>query len=244
MMNLLKSSFLLSVWEIIKRGKLIDYTRDLWFVIELTVFVFVELTLFVFSLCSGGGSLFTNSNWFAFEDEKADDENEASSSPNNGDDDNEKDLADAVAIDDGGSDKNTEWVEWRECSDSIELSPTSSDAADANQFPNGEMSESEAKPDNEIGDPPAQSAEVEEKWREEASDGSHRWIFRISQITRSFPPTKQPLNLYISYYFLGKEEHILQRILLFILFSWIHSDWNVHFCLKYNASISVNFVKE
>lgn len=138
---------------------------------------------------SGGGSLFTNSNWFADEDERIDNEHStdpvASSSPNieghmDADDVTEKDeeeLADATisktpesnpesekAVE---SDKTPEWVEWRECSDSIELSPTSTDTPDTSQFsslPNGELMASEAKPDD-VGDPPSsapQSAEVDE----------------------------------------------------------------------------------
>lgn len=53
-----------------------------------------------------------------------------------------------------GSDKTLEWVEWRECSDSIELSPTSTDTPDTSQFaslPNGEVLESEAESNN-VGD--------------------------------------------------------------------------------------------
>lgn len=65
-----------------------------------------------------------------------------------------------------GSDKATEWVEWRECSDSIELSPTSTDTPGTCQFsslPNGEVVASEAEPPPPSSSSSApQSAEVDE----------------------------------------------------------------------------------
>ncbi|KAH6826236.1 SIT4 phosphatase-associated family protein [Perilla frutescens var. hirtella] len=112
---------------------------------------------------SGGGSLFTNSNWFAFEDERIDDDHStdpvASSSPNieggmdidkRADDDAEEDedLADAAISkppeseqvseadmpETIGSDKTPEWVEWRESSDSVPTSE-SADPSDTAQPP-------------------------------------------------------------------------------------------------------------
>ncbi|XP_047941220.1 serine/threonine-protein phosphatase 6 regulatory subunit 1-like [Salvia hispanica] len=129
------------------------------------------------------GSLFTNSNWFAFEDGRTAGERDtapvASSSPNTeGHDDvggadnviveEDEDLADTAVSEpseqksnagddmptellDGpgesetsSSDKPTEWVEWRESSDSFENPPLSNTAnsSDADQLPslpNGEL---------------------------------------------------------------------------------------------------------
>ncbi|KAK4421047.1 Serine/threonine-protein phosphatase 6 regulatory subunit [Sesamum alatum] len=135
------------------------------------------------------GSLFTNSDWFAFEDQRIDNEHSigsiASSSPkghavaDGGADDvileEDKDLADPAISSppelkptlDGnlpsklsedmtetetiGSDKAPEWVEWRENSDSIELSPPlsspdTSNTAQCPSIPNGEPMESGAQP--------------------------------------------------------------------------------------------------
>ncbi|KAL3833706.1 hypothetical protein ACJIZ3_008442 [Penstemon smallii] len=132
------------------------------------------------------GSLFTNSNWFAFEDERIANEQSsdsiASSSPNFEDhevvdggrtndeviveeDEESGDTATSVCAepkptsDDklsdlretetSGSDKPTEWVEWRESSDSVDLLPTSnsSDAAQPPPLPDDEVQVvSEAQP--------------------------------------------------------------------------------------------------
>ncbi|KAL3643740.1 hypothetical protein CASFOL_014555 [Castilleja foliolosa] len=135
------------------------------------------------------GSLFTNSNWFAFEDEKTGVEhssNPITSSPNNeplesikeADNDvtveEDEDLADTATSESpepkstpdkntvtttklsepptetetSGLDKQPEWVEWRESSHSIELSPTSNlnNAAQEPSLPNGEVQVGVAEP--------------------------------------------------------------------------------------------------
>ncbi|KAL6547813.1 hypothetical protein OROHE_009518 [Orobanche hederae] len=103
---------------------------------------------------SGGGSLFTNSNWFAFEDERIDNEHSidpnTSTSPEHMDIDGRADE-DTVEKDEEdftmskpvsepdvpeiiGSDKTPEWVEWRESE------PTSQSLS----LPNGEILESKS----------------------------------------------------------------------------------------------------
>ncbi|KAL8511910.1 hypothetical protein ACS0TY_018376 [Phlomoides rotata] len=113
-----------------------------------------------------GGSLFTNSSWFAFEEERIANEQSASSSPNmeghaDVDDDvmldEDDDLADTAISNTSeveecnvmsSSDKPAEWVEWRESSNSP--SPTSNSADTSNDtelIGNGEVS----KADDDIG---------------------------------------------------------------------------------------------
>ncbi|KAG6385242.1 hypothetical protein SASPL_154072 [Salvia splendens] len=107
---------------------------------------------------SGGGSLFTNSNWFEFEDESIDN---ASSSPvaeeymdvdRRTNDDVEKDEADGAVSKLGSeSNKTPEWVEWRESSDSLEPPPVFVDAfqtAPSSPIHNSEFFEYEAKSDD------------------------------------------------------------------------------------------------
>jgi len=110
----------------------------------------------MYTLCLGicSGSLFTNSNWFAFEEDRDRVANErstgslASPSPNaeegnvkaSGDDvaGEDEELADtatsspeaALKLEHGGTDKPVEWVEWRESSDA-------NDPSDI--LPNGEI---------------------------------------------------------------------------------------------------------
>ncbi|XP_042037295.1 serine/threonine-protein phosphatase 6 regulatory subunit 1-like [Salvia splendens] len=123
---------------------------------------------------SGGGSLFTNSNWFEFEDESID--NEHSAGPNasslpdaeeymdvdrRADDDVLKGEADG-AVSNTPSDKTPEWVEWRESSDSLDPPPVFSDAfetAPSSPIHNSEFLDYEAKSDDFE---PLQSADVDE----------------------------------------------------------------------------------
>ncbi|KAL1562567.1 serine/threonine-protein phosphatase 6 regulatory subunit 1-like [Salvia divinorum] len=167
---------------------------------------------------SGGGLLFTNSNWFAFEDERIDNEHsagpDASSSPDaeehldvdgraDGDVDEKDEANDAISKPPGskltlesdvpetiGSDKTSEWVEWRESSDSLELPVTSADTlemAASTPIPNGESLECEAKSDDvepdsaettnaKGGTKLPQSADVDEGSRriEEGEEGSSK----------------------------------------------------------------------
>ncbi|XP_028759355.1 serine/threonine-protein phosphatase 6 regulatory subunit 3 isoform X2 [Neltuma alba] len=113
------------------------------------------------------GSLFTNSNWFAFEDDGVANERSigslASPSPNaedtgvisgSGDDNvivgDDEDLADTATSspepgpksEHGETDKPVEWVEWRE----------SSDANDSAELPNGELKDQSGSNDSNIAE--------------------------------------------------------------------------------------------
>lgn len=124
--------------------------------------------------CSG--SLFTNSNWFAFEEDGASNERStgslASPSPNaeetgvisaSGDDNvivgDDEDLVDTATSspepapkpDDGDADKPVEWVEWRESSDA-------NDSADG--LPNGELKIESGNNDSDAAEPSPSSAVV------------------------------------------------------------------------------------
>lgn len=121
-----------------------------------------RILLFLSRVSSGGGSLFTNSNWFEFEDESIDN---ASSPPvaeeymdvdRRTNDDVEKDEADDAVSKLGSesiapSDKTPEWVEWRESSDSLEPPPVFVDAfqtAPSSPIHHSEFFEYEAKSDD------------------------------------------------------------------------------------------------
>ncbi|KAI4306338.1 hypothetical protein L6164_029625 [Bauhinia variegata] len=117
-----------------------------------------------------GGSLFTNSNWFAFEDDNVANERSAgalaSPSPNTeetgvgSEDDNvivgeDEDLVDTATSspeagpkpEQGGTDKPVEWVEWRE----------SSDANDPSVLPNGEVQLESGNSDTDAAEPSSSS---------------------------------------------------------------------------------------
>ena len=126
--------------------------------------------------CSCSGSLFTNSNWFAFDDDRDRVVNErstgslASPSPNaeesavnaSGDDNvnagEDEDLADTATsspeavpkLEHGGTDKPVEWVQWRE----------SSDASDPSDLPNGELETKSGNSDPDTAKPSSQSSSV------------------------------------------------------------------------------------
>lgn len=135
------------------------------------------ILIFCLDICSG--SLFTNSNWFAFEEDRDQAANErstdshASPSPNaeegainaSGDDDvitgEDEDLADTATsspeagpkLEHGGTDKAVEWVEWRESSDA-------SDPSDV--LPNGELETESGNNDPDVDEPSSPSSSVAE----------------------------------------------------------------------------------
>ncbi|KAK6154834.1 hypothetical protein DH2020_009082 [Rehmannia glutinosa] len=134
------------------------------------------------------GSLFTNSNWFAYEDERTVNENStgsvASSSPNTEEDhmdvgggadddaiaEQDDDLVDPAISEppalkplEDGSEKQPEWIEWRESSDSVESPPS---------MPNGELLESETRAEDTGPDKPESSANVTSDTKEEIAKTS------------------------------------------------------------------------
>lgn len=143
------------------------------------------------------GSLFTNSNWFAFEDERIVNEHStgaiASSSPNieghadvdGGTDDvvaeEDEDLADTAiskspeskptlegdSPETIGSYKPPEWVEWRESSDSVELPPTSNPADTSVDTP-----QCPSKPNGELLESEAKTDDIVPDKAESSVDGA------------------------------------------------------------------------
>lgn len=163
MMNLQKSSYLPCALEMIRRGngfRLFFSGRNQSF---LFIWLMRSFNLHNVTCCLCSGSLFTNSNWFAFDDEKAANERSvnsiASPSPD-GDDDviiGEADefsdtAASSAAVDmetedstsknrsgnpsEPEAEKSPAWVEWRETSEST---APSSNPDEATIMPNGEV---------------------------------------------------------------------------------------------------------
>lgn len=130
----------------------------------------------MFCLRTSSGSLFTNSNWFAFEEDRDQVANErstgslASPSPNTEEGANDasadynvtgedEDLADTATsspeagpkLEHGETDKPVEWVEWRE----------SSDASDpSNVLPNGELETESGNNDPDAAESSSPSSSV------------------------------------------------------------------------------------
>ncbi|KAE9591584.1 putative SIT4 phosphatase-associated protein family [Lupinus albus] len=127
------------------------------------------------------GSLFTNSNWFAFEEDRDQVANEQSAAslpsqspiaeeegPNiaSGDDDvvtgESEDLADTEIslpeaepkLVESGTDKQVEWVEWRESSDAIDPSGV---------FPNGELETGSGKNATDAHEPSSSAASTKDE---------------------------------------------------------------------------------
>ena len=175
MTNLQKSLYLPCALEMTRRGNRFPPFVSGRISIPLTLIIsLMRLRIVTWCLCSS--SLFTNSNWFAFDDEKTANEGSMASPPPNADDDDDdvvigeadedfKDTVDSsppvdMETEDSTitknpsenpsepeAEKSAAWVEWRETSESTGPCSNPDEAA---TLPNGEVQiEKEADGDDD-----------------------------------------------------------------------------------------------